>query len=139
MTQANGPAPPRATLVVTAAPAGDVVGRAGGAIAPAAAREETVTFACPTSGERGESAEAWREGGEPDGIKVIRRDGAERAAAPLGARAQRQPWDHHTGLAARRGVRLEHHAGPHRGPAHQTQTMTEAHARPHSQIVEEPA
>ncbi|MFJ4620889.1 hypothetical protein [Streptomyces sp. NPDC088812] len=138
MTQANGPAPPRSTLVVTAAPAGDVVGRAGGAIALAAARGEKVTLACPASGERGEPAEAWREGGKPDGIEVIRRDEAERAAAaPFGARAQRHPWGHPTDLAVRRGVRFEHHAGPHRGPAHQT--MAEAHPRPHSQIVKEPA
>ena len=84
MTQANAPASPRSTLVVTAH-AGDFVWRAGGAIALAAARGEKVTIACLTFGERGESAKAWREGRKLDEIKVIRRDEAERAAATLGA------------------------------------------------------
>lgn len=46
---------------------------------------ERVTIACLTSGERGESAKAWREGRKLDEIKAIRRDEAERAAATLGA------------------------------------------------------
>ncbi|RPF38059.1 PIG-L deacetylase family protein [Streptomyces sp. TLI_185] len=84
MTQANAPASPRSTLVVTAH-AGDFVWRAGGAIALAAVRGEKVTIACLTFGERGESAKAWREGGKLDEIKAIRRDEAERAATTLGA------------------------------------------------------
>src|SRR3954467_7194537 len=84
MTQANGPATPRSPLVVTAH-AGACVGRAGAAIALAAARGEKVTIACLTFGERGESAKAWREGRQLDEIKAIRRDEAERAAATLGA------------------------------------------------------
>ncbi|MFF4359226.1 PIG-L deacetylase family protein [Streptomyces sp. NPDC001604] len=84
MTQANAPASPRSTLVVTAH-AGDFVWRAGGAIALAAARGEKVTIACLTFGERGESAKAWREGRKLDEIKAIRQDEAERAAATLGA------------------------------------------------------
>ncbi|GAA2487982.1 PIG-L deacetylase family protein [Streptomyces longisporus] len=84
MTQANAPASPRSTLVVTAH-AGDFVWRAGGAIALAAARGEKVTIACLTFGERGESAKAWREGRKLDEIKAIRKDEAERAAATLGA------------------------------------------------------
>ncbi|MFJ6080615.1 PIG-L deacetylase family protein [Streptomyces sp. NPDC092369] len=84
MTQANAPATPRSTLVVTAH-AGDFVWRAGGAIALAAARGEKVTVVCLTFGERGESAKAWREGKQLAEIKAIRRDEAERAAAALGA------------------------------------------------------
>ncbi|MEU5317249.1 PIG-L deacetylase family protein [Streptomyces sp. NPDC021056] len=84
MTQANAPAGPRSTLVITAH-AGDFVWRAGGAIALAASRAEKVTIACLTFGERGESAKAWREGRELDEIKAIRREEAERAAATLGA------------------------------------------------------
>jgi 4-oxalomesaconate hydratase len=76
MTQANAPASPRSTLVVTAH-AGDFVWRAGGAIALAASRGEKVAIACLTFGERGESAKAWREG------KKL--DETERAAATLGA------------------------------------------------------
>ncbi|MDH6212765.1 PIG-L deacetylase family protein [Streptomyces pseudovenezuelae] len=84
MTQANAPATPRSTLVVTAH-AGDFVWRAGGAIALAAARGEKVTVACLTFGERGESAKAWREGRQLAEIKALRREEAERAAAALGA------------------------------------------------------
>jgi 4-oxalomesaconate hydratase len=84
MTQANAPAGPRSTLVVTAH-AGDFVWRAGGAIALAASRGEKVTIACLTFGERGESAKAWREGRKLEEIKALRRDEAERAAATLGA------------------------------------------------------
>ncbi|MBO4255017.1 PIG-L deacetylase family protein [Streptomyces griseorubiginosus] len=84
MTQANPPARPRSTLVVTAH-AGDFVWRAGGAIALAAARGEQVTIACLTFGERGESAKAWREGRKLEEIKAIRRQEAEKAAAVLGA------------------------------------------------------
>ncbi|MEV0261472.1 PIG-L deacetylase family protein [Streptomyces sp. NPDC050617] len=87
MTHGNGlpaTAPPRSTLVITAH-AGDFVWRAGGAIALAAARGEKVTIACLTFGERGESAQAWREGRKLDEIKELRRDEAERAAAALGA------------------------------------------------------
>lgn len=84
MTQANAPAGPRSTLVVTAH-AGDFVWRAGGAIALAASRGERVTIACLTFGERGESAKAWREGKQLEEIKAIRRDEAEHAAAALGA------------------------------------------------------
>src|SRR5689334_8962393 len=84
MTQANAPAGPRSTLVVTAH-AGDFVWRAGGAIALAASRGEKVTIACLTFGERGESAKAWREGRKLDEIKAMRREEAEKAAATLGA------------------------------------------------------
>ncbi|MFD5121013.1 PIG-L deacetylase family protein [Streptomyces sp. NPDC058385] len=84
MTHGKAPTTPRSTLVVTAH-AGDFVWRAGGAIALAASRNEKVTIACMTFGERGESAKAWREGRKLAEIKAIRRDEAERAAAVLGA------------------------------------------------------
>ncbi|MFF1256328.1 MULTISPECIES: PIG-L deacetylase family protein [unclassified Streptomyces] len=84
MTHGKAPTTPRSTLVVTAH-AGDFVWRAGGAIALAASRNEKVTIACLTFGERGESAKAWREGRKLAEIKAIRRDEAERAAAVLGA------------------------------------------------------
>ncbi|MFA3835564.1 PIG-L deacetylase family protein [Streptomyces aureus] len=84
MTHGKAPTTPRSTLVVTAH-AGDFVWRAGGAIALAASRDEKVTIACLTFGERGESAKAWREGRKLAEIKAIRRDEAERAAAVLGA------------------------------------------------------
>lgn len=72
------------TLVISAH-AGDFVWRAGGAIALAAARGERVTIVCLSFGERGESAEAWRQGMSLDEIKAVRRGEAEAAAATLGA------------------------------------------------------
>ncbi|WP_432167208.1 PIG-L deacetylase family protein [Streptomyces sp. bgisy031] len=84
MTHGKAPTTRRSTLVVTAH-AGDFVWRAGGAIALAASRDEKVTIACLTFGERGESAKAWREGSKLAEIKAIRQDEAERAAAVLGA------------------------------------------------------
>jgi len=74
----------KSTLVVTAH-AGDFVWRAGGAIALAASRNETVTIACLTFGERGESARAWREGKSLEEVKAMRRVEAEEAARVLGA------------------------------------------------------
>ncbi|MEK0098709.1 PIG-L deacetylase family protein [Streptomyces sp. A475] len=84
MTHGKAPTTRRSTLVVTAH-AGDFVWRAGGAIALAASRDEKVTIACLTFGERGESAKAWREGRKLAEIKAIRQGEAERAAAVLGA------------------------------------------------------
>jgi len=71
------------TLVVSAH-AADFVWRAGGAIALAAARGETVTVVCLSFGERGESASAWRAGKTLEEIKALRRGEAENAAAVLG-------------------------------------------------------
>jgi 4-oxalomesaconate hydratase len=72
------------TLVISAH-AADFVWRAGGAIALAAARGETVTVVCLSFGERGESASAWRAGKALDEIKTMRRAEAENAAGVLGA------------------------------------------------------
>ena len=72
------------TLVISAH-AADFVWRAGGAIALAAARGETVTVVCLSFGERGESASAWRAGQALEEIKALRRGEAESAAAVLGA------------------------------------------------------
>ena len=72
------------TLVVSAH-AGDFVWRAGGAIALAAQRGESVTIACLSYGERGESASQWLQGKGLEEIKKIRREEAEAAAAALGA------------------------------------------------------
>lgn len=73
------------TTLAISAHAGDFVWRAGGAIALAAKRGESVTVACLSFGERGESARAWREGKALEEIKAIRRAEAENAAAALGA------------------------------------------------------
>ena len=72
------------TLVVSAH-AADFVWRAGGAIALAAGRGESVTVVCLSFGERGESASAWRAGKTLEEIKALRRGEAENAAAVLGA------------------------------------------------------
>jgi len=72
-------------VLVVSAHAGDFVWRAGGAIALAASRGQAVTVLCLSFGERGESANAWREGKKLDEIKAIRRDEAASAAEVLGA------------------------------------------------------
>jgi len=75
------------TLVISAH-AADFVWRAGGAIALAAARGESVSVVCLSFGERGESASAWRAGKTLDEVKALRRGEAENAAAVLGARIE---------------------------------------------------
>ena len=72
-------------MLVISAHAADFVWRAGGAIALAAAPGEPVTVLCLTSGERGESASAWRAGQTLEEIKALRRAEAQNAAAALGA------------------------------------------------------
>ena len=73
------------SMLVVSAHAADFVWRAGGAIALAAARGETVAVVCLSFGERGESASAWRAGQTLEEIKALRRGEAENAAAVLGA------------------------------------------------------
>ncbi len=72
-------------MLVVSAHAADFVWRAGGAIALAAARGESVRVVCLSFGERGESASAWRAGKSLEEIKALRRGEAENAAAVLGA------------------------------------------------------
>lgn len=76
---------PAGPLLVISAHAGDFVWRAAGAMALAASRGTQVTVLCLSFGERGESAKAWREGGQLEEIKAIRREEASRAAGVLGA------------------------------------------------------
>lgn len=71
-------------LVVTAHP-GDFVWRAGGALALASQAGRRAVIACMSYGERGESAELWRQGKSLEQVKSARHDEAERAAAVLGA------------------------------------------------------
>lgn len=71
-------------FVITAHP-GDFVWRTGGALALASSRGQRATIACLSYGERGESAELWRQGKSLDEVKAVRHDEAQRAAAALGA------------------------------------------------------
>ena len=73
------------TLLVVSAHVGDFVWRAGGAIALCAEQGYSVTVACLSYGERGESARFWREGLNLQQIKEARHREAEKAAAVLGA------------------------------------------------------
>lgn len=73
-----------ASLLVVSAHVGDFVWRAGGAIALYAARGKA-TVVCLAYGERGESAELWRQGMTLDQVKATRHAEAEAAAAVLGA------------------------------------------------------
>src|SRR3977135_3043139 len=75
----------KTALVVSAHP-GDFVWRAGGAIALHARKGYRVKIVCLAFGERGESQFAWKQPGVTlDKGKAGPGDGAERAAAALGA------------------------------------------------------
>lgn len=74
------------SALVVSAHAADFVWRCGGAIALHQARGYAVTIVCLSYGERGESANLWKQDGMTlAAVKAARRDEAERAAAALGA------------------------------------------------------
>src|SRR5690606_4920278 len=78
MTQRNA-------LIISAHSA-DFVWRAGGAIALYAARGWNVHVLCLSFGERGGSANVWRQPGRPvERVNQARREEAQRAADTLGA------------------------------------------------------
>jgi 4-oxalomesaconate hydratase len=73
-------------LLVIGAHSADFVWRAGGAIAVATSSGGEARVLALSYGERGESGELWKEGGQTlERVKEIRHDEAERAAAALGA------------------------------------------------------
>jgi 4-oxalomesaconate hydratase len=72
------------TALVISAHAADFVWRCGGAIALHAEMGYSVTVACLSFGERGESAKLWKEGKNLQEVKDIRRAEAEAAAKVLG-------------------------------------------------------
>lgn len=74
------------SVLVVSAHAADFVWRAGGAIALSASRGARVRVVCLSFGERGESADLWREPGITlERVKATRRAESEAAAAALGA------------------------------------------------------
>jgi 4-oxalomesaconate hydratase len=74
------------TALVFSAHAADFVWRCGGAIALHQQRGWDVTIVCLSYGERGESAQLWKqEGMTLDKVKAARRAEAENAAQALGA------------------------------------------------------
>jgi 4-oxalomesaconate hydratase len=73
-------------LLAVGAHAADFVWRAGGALALTAENGGTASVIALSYGERGESGELWKEGGQTvENVKRIRHGEAERAAAALGA------------------------------------------------------
>jgi 4-oxalomesaconate hydratase len=73
-------------LLAIGAHAADFVWRAGGALALTAENGGTASVIALSYGERGESGELWKEGGQTiENVKRIRHAEAERAAAALGA------------------------------------------------------
>jgi 4-oxalomesaconate hydratase len=72
------------TVLAISAHAADFVWRAGGCLALAAAQGRPAHVICLSYGERGESAELWRQGKSLGEVKELRRDEAERAAEVLG-------------------------------------------------------
>ena len=72
-------------LLVVSAHVGDLVWRAGGAIALHSARGHPVTVVCLAYGERGESARLWRQGLSLEQVKEARHAEAEAACKVLGA------------------------------------------------------
>tara|TARA_Y100000991_G_C21839142_1_gene291575 strand:+ start:363 stop:728 length:366 start_codon:yes stop_codon:yes gene_type:complete len=72
----------RSALVISAH-AADFVWRCGGAIALHQKLGYDVTVACLSFGERGESAQLWKEGKTLEEVKSIRQSEAENAAKAL--------------------------------------------------------
>ena len=76
----------RKTALVVSAHAADFVWRSSGAIALHRERGYEVTIVCLSFGERGESAQLWKQDGATlDKVKAVRRKEAENAASVLGA------------------------------------------------------
>ena len=76
----------RKTALVVSAHAADFVWRSSGAIALHRERGYEVTIVCLSFGERGESAQLWKQDGATlDKVKAVRRQEAENAATVLGA------------------------------------------------------
>src|SRR5262249_845640 len=73
-------------LLVVGAHAADFVWRAGGAIAVTIRGGGVARVVALSYGERGESGELWKAGGQTvEGVKRIRHEEAEKAARALGA------------------------------------------------------
>lgn len=73
------------SIVAITAHSGDFVWRAGGALALAASRGDSVRVICLSFGERGEAQGLWKKPGmDMETVKRIRREEAEAAAEALG-------------------------------------------------------
>jgi 4-oxalomesaconate hydratase len=82
-----------ANILVVSAHAADYVWRAGGTIASYVLKGDQVHIMVLSYGERGESAELWKEPGQTEErVKEIRRAESEAAAAALGASIEFLDW-----------------------------------------------
>ena len=80
-------------LVVISAHAADYVWRSGGTIARYVQQGKSVQIVALSYGERGESAELWKQGRTLAAIKAYRREESQRAAEILGAPILFLDWD----------------------------------------------
>ena len=81
------------TVVCISAHAADYVWRAGGTLAKYAQEGNPVQVLVLSYGERGESAELWKQPGQTEaGVKAIRRAESEAAAAALGVKVEFLDW-----------------------------------------------
>jgi 4-oxalomesaconate hydratase len=83
----------RLDLLVVSAHSADYVWRAGGTIAKYVMDGKKVQIYCMAFGERGESAELWKQGKSLDEIKKVRRAESQKAADILGAPVTFLDWD----------------------------------------------
>lgn len=83
----------RLDLLVISAHSADYVWRAGGTIAKYVMDWKSVQVYCMAFGERGESAELWKQGKTLQEIKNIRRQESQKAADILGTPITFLDWD----------------------------------------------
>lgn len=83
----------RTSLLVISAHAADYVWRAGGVIAKYVKKGRKVQIIALSYGERGESAELWKQGKTLDEVKKARREESSKAASILGAQVDFLDWD----------------------------------------------
>lgn len=83
----------RTSLLVVSAHAADFVWRAGGVIAKYVKMGKKVQIIALSYGERGESAELWKQGKTLGEVKTARREESSKAAQILGAPVRFLDWD----------------------------------------------
>ncbi|MDA8142420.1 MAG: PIG-L family deacetylase [Thermoplasmatales archaeon] len=82
----------RLDLLVISAHAADFVWRAGGVIGKYVSEGKSVEIVCLSYGEKGESAEQWKQGKTLEEVKLSRREESQKAADALGARVSFLDW-----------------------------------------------
>ena len=83
----------KTSLLVISAHAADFVWRSGGVIAKYVTEGKSVKVVCLSFGERGESAELWKNKNTLSEIKEIRQNESQKAAEILGVEVNFLDWD----------------------------------------------